>query len=542
MARPELTFVPSDLVPAGGSFALWSPVAPLDGLASALADLDLPEGEPAELADRRDRRRRPAAGRASRPPRPGAARRPTAGGDAAGQRLAGLVAALGVGARLVRRRQARARTGRRRPDPADVPARATTPGTGRAHWRVAAAGDDRVAELAAALPVAAHALRRPSGELWTAEDLLARLPRRGRRRLRPRGSSSGARPASSRTPPPVGRDVGRRADRRDPTVAHLRVASDDLAAEVEDWAAPLLGRDRAAVARLAVRLEPPEIGDDGRDDVPARLAGDRRARGGCIYLLQSTLDPGRVGHRRRGVGRRGAWARPRRPPPADDPEATLVRGLAAAARLFAPIDRSLSESRPVGLDLTAGEVADAAQPAGRGRARRRRHRRPGPAGAARRGRTAPAAARPDRPQHRPAPRVEGAAPLGLSSITDLRYEVALGDDTLSAEEFAEIVALKQPLVRWRGNWIRVDHDEVDRLAELAGSDRVPRADRGAGRRAVGPALRRRPRLGRRRRRRRPRATCSSDCAGPTRPTRPASSTSWASCATTSSAAWRGCSG
>jgi SNF2 family DNA or RNA helicase len=64
--------------------------------------------------------------------------------------------------------------------------------------------------------------------------------------------------------------------------------------------------------------------------------------------------------------------------------------------------------------------------------------------------------------------VEGADPLGLTSITDLRYEVALGDDTVTPEEFAEIVALQQPLVRWRGRWVRVDLDATDRMAELAG--------------------------------------------------------------------------
>ncbi len=150
-----------------------------------------------------------------------------------------------------------------------------------------------------------------------------------------------------------------------------------------------------------------------------------------------------------------------------DPEASLVRGLAVAARLFPPIDRSLSETRPVGVDLTGAEVAelladgvDALAAGGVGvevppelrdhGGRRLRLR-------VRIGRTTPAA-----------PRVDGADPLGLTSITDLRYEVALGDDVLSPEDFAQIVAMKQPLVRWRGNWVRIDQDEVDRIDELAG--------------------------------------------------------------------------
>ncbi|MFP4235864.1 MAG: DEAD/DEAH box helicase, partial [Nitriliruptoraceae bacterium] len=58
--------------------------------------------------------------------------------------------------------------------------------------------------------------------------------------------------------------------------------------------------------------------------------------------------------------------------------------------------------------------------------------------------------------------------LALASLTDLRYEVALGDDTLTSEEFHRIVDLKAPLVRWRGRWVRVDHGETDRIAALAG--------------------------------------------------------------------------
>ena len=46
--------------------------------------------------------------------------------------------------------------------------------------------------------------------------------------------------------------------------------------------------------------------------------------------------------------------------------------------------------------------------------------------------------------------------------------MALGEDALTDEEFAEIVSLKRSLVRWRGQWVRIDHDETDRIAELAG--------------------------------------------------------------------------
>jgi superfamily II DNA or RNA helicase len=467
VSRAQLTFVPSDLVPAGGVFALWTPDTEVDpdGLVSACDQLRLPAGEAGTLASievvdgglapcevpARMISVLPAVRRLAAMP-PGsdwpAWSRPSAsvlGWSAAAKLALELVAA-----------------GRILPTfrPAD------TPGTGRAHWRVAAAGDDRVPQLAATLPIAAHALRRPSGEVWPSRELLVAAldavadacAREGRRPvLDPR------RRGSRRPWPEMWAHALTAAD---PTVAHLRVAADDLAAEVEDWAAPLLGRDRAAVARLAVRLEPPAVGDDGRDDVPARLAAvDAPWR--LTYLLQSTVDPAATatagdvwdgGGRVLDLGGRRI----------EDAEATLVRGLAAAARLFAPIDRSLSEVRPTGLELSAGEVAellsggtDALAAGGIGVQIPPEVRRAGEQRLRLRVRIGQATPT--------APRVEGAAPLGLTSVTDLAYEVALGDDALTPEEFAEIVALKQPLVRWRGTWVRVDHDEVDRLAELAGS-------------------------------------------------------------------------
>ena len=468
--RAQLTFVPGSLAPAGGVFAVWWPAGPAgagaagDALLDATRALDLPEGEPGELPTvdlvdgsvaSRDRAARlvpllPAVRRlAAMPPGPDwpAWSRPSAS-----------VLAWSVAAKLALELVAAGRLlpGFRAGD---------HPSTGIASWQIAAPSDTRLAQLAAMLPLAAHAVRRPSGQLWRPAEAVTAFV-------------DGVADACAREGRRPELDPRRRGPRRpwqemwadalagsDPTVGHLRLPADEIAAEVDEWAGPLLGRDREAVARLAVRLEPPDVGDDGGVDVAARLAATA-APWRLHYLLQSTIDPAaRVSAAEVwGSGGAGLELADRR---LADPETTLVRGLAGAARLYAPIDRSLSEARPVGLDLHArevaallGEGADALaaggigvevppelRDAGEQRLRLR----------IRIGRSTDLA-----------PRVEGANPLGLSSIADLRYEVALGEDTLSADEFAEIVALKQPLVRWRGNWIRVDLDEVDRMAELAG--------------------------------------------------------------------------
>ena len=41
-------------------------------------------------------------------------------------------------------------------------------------------------------------------------------------------------------------------------------------------------------------------------------------------------------------------------------------------------------------------------------------------------------------------------------MVDYRWELALGDDTLTAEELAELAELKTPLVRLRGQWVELD--------------------------------------------------------------------------------------
>ena len=67
-----------------------------------------------------------------------------------------------------------------------------------------------------------------------------------------------------------------------------------------------------------------------------------------------------------------------------------------------------------------------------------------------------------------APGAVAGAGLDAAALADFAWEVAIGDTTLDAAEFARVVAHKRALVPWRGRWVRVDPDEVARLAELAG--------------------------------------------------------------------------
>src|SRR4029077_4260809 len=50
----------------------------------------------------------------------------------------------------------------------------------------------------------------------------------------------------------------------------------------------------------------------------------------------------------------------------------------------------------------------------------------------------------------------GAPKFGLNDLVDFRYELAVGDQTLDADELAELARLKVPLVRVRGRWVELD--------------------------------------------------------------------------------------
>ncbi|MGH8909008.1 MAG: DEAD/DEAH box helicase [Egibacteraceae bacterium] len=318
-----------------------------------------------------------------------------------------------------------------------------------AAWRLSAAGDRRLADLAKALPPAAHALRSDedagAGEeaVWSAAALLEAFgdavadvcARRGRgaptkaARGWPEAWTAALAGSNPIVDPPAGR-----------------------AQQVVEWAAPLLGRDGASDARLCLRLDTP------LDEAPD-------ARWPLAYLLQAADDPSLL------VEAEQVWSLvARHLELADrrvgDPQETLVRGLAEAARLFPPIAASLAEQRPTRLELPAEHAADLLTAAG-------------DLAAAGLGVLLPAELTADGQRRLRArlrvgkgtpPPGAGIAAAGFNAegLAEFAWEIALGDETLSPEEFEEIVALKQPIVRWRGRWVRVDPDEALRLADLAG--------------------------------------------------------------------------
>jgi SNF2 family DNA or RNA helicase len=56
---------------------------------------------------------------------------------------------------------------------------------------------------------------------------------------------------------------------------------------------------------------------------------------------------------------------------------------------------------------------------------------------------------------------DGASLMGLSSIVDYNWNIAIGDAALSPQEFEKLVSLKRPLVNIRGQWVELRPEEVE---------------------------------------------------------------------------------
>lgn len=235
----------------------------------------------------------------------------------------------------------------------------------------------------------------------------------------------------------------------DPAFAVDGFLARTLPHDLRAWAAPGRGDQAASAPRLCLKLDPP----------------DEASRPWTIaYFLQAPNEPSLLVPARRvwaAAGARLRWM----DRTFEAPQEHLLRGLALAARAFPSIEQSLGTMRPESVALTADEawrfLSEAAPlltesgvtvllPAELTKEGQRRLRLRMRVGGARA--TAGAAALDDR--------------LSLDSLVDFRWDVALSDRALTQAEFRELVALKRPLVRWRGQWVLLDPREVEEIGRL----------------------------------------------------------------------------
>jgi SNF2 family DNA or RNA helicase len=235
---------------------------------------------------------------------------------------------------------------------------------------------------------------------------------------------------------------------RDEAVVHLQGdGAQALRRQVGNWT-DLTPDDSAEDAfRVCFRLAPPGEG-------PPPNSADRPWR--LDYLLQATDDPSLLVPVQEVWRHRGQTARflTRR---FDQPQERVLAALGRASRVFPPIEGSLRTPRPEACPLSTREAADLVRDkalllkaSGFGvllpgldtrlsvRLRLRGAREADPL------------------------KTEGPGLLNFNSLVSYDWQLALGDQTLTPEEFEMLAQLKEPLVQLRGRWVDVRPDQIER--------------------------------------------------------------------------------
>lgn len=142
-----------------------------------------------------------------------------------------------------------------------------------------------------------------------------------------------------------------------------------------------------------------------------------------------------------------------------NPQEQLLADLGRASQTYPPIERSLQDARPVGFDMAAGqaysflrEFAPLLEQNGFGVLLPPWWDKPG----ARLGVKLKIKT--------PSPVQEGGIGSGhfsVKSIMSYDWEVAIGDKTLSMDEFKHLASLKIPLVQVRGEWVELRAEDIE---------------------------------------------------------------------------------
>ena len=245
-----------------------------------------------------------------------------------------------------------------------------------------------------------------------------------------------------------------------------------LAKQLEEWHR---SGERPSPLRVAFRLAAPgattdvdadTLGnpDPGEDRDPnsggSADEGDGQKGWRLEFVLQAADDPSLL------VPAAEVWGSPETARflgrTLEAPEERLLTDLGRAVRLYPQLSRALEAARPDALHLDVEEVtaflregAPLLEQAGFALLLPDELRRPARLGARLRATTRSGTGT-----------AEDSGLLGYEGIIDYRWEVAVGDQTLTAEELYELARLKAPLVRLRGRWVEVSQDELAAALQL----------------------------------------------------------------------------
>lgn len=246
-----------------------------------------------------------------------------------------------------------------------------------------------------------------------------------------------------------------------------------LAEAISAWRGRATASERGF--RTCFRVVPPDDGAESSDS----SEGPADSTWSLEVLLQATDDPSLL------VPAADAWKSARRLVAFgrrfDDPQERLLADLGRATRLHPPLDRMLRQAHPARLDLDVAAAyaflrdgAPVLAEAGFGLQLPSWWQAGRPRVAARLRATTRSAAGASAADAR----------LGLDAIVDYRWELAIGDTAVTADEIRELARLKVPLVRVRGQWVELRPEDVSAAVGL-----VDRAGRMGGTMTAGDVLR-----------------------------------------------------
>lgn len=223
----------------------------------------------------------------------------------------------------------------------------------------------------------------------------------------------------------------------DETVKAASNQLERLAAVLNAWTAPLQYQINQAQIRTCFILHPPATGNEWT----------------LAYGLQAASDPEFV------VDAASIWRHPVAEWAIADrtihqPQETFLRGLGLASRLFNPIAASLDEQYPTSCRLTPLEayefirsIAPRFTDSGLGVI------------------LPPSLANREGWANRLGLKIRAVTPrekqgVGLQSLLNFEWELAIGGQTLSKAEFDRLVALNSPLVEINGEWVELRSQDI----------------------------------------------------------------------------------
>lgn len=149
----------------------------------------------------------------------------------------------------------------------------------------------------------------------------------------------------------------------------------------------------------------------------------------------------------------------------EQPQEKLLTGLGYAARLFEPLRRSLQGAKPESAHLSTAEAytflretAPLLEESGFGVLIPPWWNKPGSRLGVR--------LRMQSNRQSSSDAVPANASMSFDKLVNYKWELSLGETTLTKEEFDALVALKSPLVQIRGQWVELDPEQIEAAIEF----------------------------------------------------------------------------